>query len=599
MIATRDPSGQGSSAGLPSTLAARFCNARRINARRIIASRIILLVCVFVALPTSPMMAEPQDATDLHGPMQPVQRTLLSSTTPTASMQPRQRDTSGHTRLKVFGGLYGAYLGIAVPVATQAEDAGLYALGLTFGPTVGLISTTAFSRGHGFSSGDAIALSSLTWFGAAQGHLWEAARDRHDDAGQNAAFGALGSLGGLLLGAAVSHNHVMSEGYAATLGAGNWWGMALGYLGARANEDASDRDKYRSAAIGSVTGLSLGALTGRGRTLDEVRAIHIGGILGWLYSAGLVVLQDPGQRGESLTQVTGIGVGMTAGFLAARFRPWHAPPELELDHSGRLRAQVFSILYGGYLATVIPLASDVEWWTEDTKDTYALAYMHGPPLLLLGTTLLTRTSNVSSNDVLTVSGLTWFGAVQGALWALTPDDAETRVVAATSAATSAAGLLAGTLVCRWNLSEPQAAMLGAGNWWGTALGYLVGGLMLGDDAEDASYIAAAAMGGIAGVVAGPLLGRHMSLRQVHTMHISGFAGWLVGAGSLLGGGLGFRAAHGVMAVATTVGLIAGARMEDGTLPSPTVRSLSVQPFVSFRSGLSGETTSAVGVRTDF
>jgi hypothetical protein len=588
MTATHAPSGQGSTAWLPSISTARW-NARRT----------ILLVCLFVILPTTSVVAAAQEAASLRREMRPVQGARLSSTTPAALTPPRQRDTSGHTRLKVFGGLYGAYLGIAVPVATQAEDAGLYALGLMLGPTVGLASTAAFSRGHGFSSGDAIALSSLTWFGAAQGHLWEAARDKHDDAGPNAAFGALGSLGGLLVGAAVARNHGMSEGHAAALGAGNWWGMTLGYLAARANEDASDRDRYRSAAIGSATGLSFGALTGRGRTLDEVRAMHIGGILGWLYSAGLVVLQDPGQRGASLTQVSGIGVGLTAGFLAATFRPWRAPPDLELDHSGRLRAQVFSILYGGYLATVIPLASDVEWWTEDTKDTYALAYMHGPPLLLLGTTLLTRSANVSSNDVLTVSGLTWFGAVQGALWASTPDDAETRLVAATSAAASAAGLLAGTLVCRWDLSEPQAAMLGAGNWWGTALGYLYGGWMLGDDADNASYLAAAAVGGVAGVLTGPLFGRHMSLRQVHTMHISGFAGWLVGAGSLLGGGLGFRAAHGMMAVTTTVGLIAGARMEDGTLASPTVRSFRARPFVSFRPGLSGETTSAAGVRVDF
>lgn len=521
---------------------------------------------------------------------------LEASTPSTADV----RDTSGHTRLKVFGGLYGAYLGIALPIAAEAEDATAYTMGLMLGPTAGLISTSAFARTHGFSSGDAITLTSLTWFGAMQGHLWQAAGHREDDGGANAAAGVLGSLAGFFVGMSVAGTHDLGEGHAAALGAGNWWGMALGFLGASANEGASGSDKAVGAAIGSAGGLTIGALAGRDQTLNDIRYLHIGGLLGWLYSVGIVVLQDPGQKGESLTQMAGIGTGMTAGFLAAKYRPWRSREGLDLDQSGRMRAQVFSMFYGGYLATVIPLASGVEWWTETTKETYTLAYMHVPPALLLGTTFFTRNTNVTKADAMTVSGLTWFGAVQGGLWSSIPKGAKSRDVAAVSAAGSAMGLTVGFLVSRGDLTEAQAAMLGAGNWWGTWLGFLYGNWMLGEDAEDEQYLAAIASGGIAGVVAGPAFGRHMSLRQVRTMHIGGFAGWLFGTGALLGGdSVGFRVANAVMAIGTTVGLIIGANMDDGSAPSSHDYEFNAQPFVQTRPGLSGEKHTVAGFMLNF
>jgi hypothetical protein len=509
------------------------------------------------------------------------------------------RDTSGHTRLKVFGGLYGAYLGIAIPIALQADDATPYAMGLMLGPSLGLMSASGYAGTHSCSSGDAIAVSALTWFGAMQGHLWEAAAEVDDD-GASAAFGVLGSLGGLVAGLSATGARDFSEGHAAALGAGHWWGTALGYFGARADEQASDADKALGAAIGGATGLTFGALAGRGRTLNDIRYLHIGGALGWLYSAGIVVLQDPGQKGESLTQMAGIGAGMTAGFLAARYRPWRSRAGMELDHSGRIRAQVFSMLYGGYLATVIPLASEVEWWTEDTKKTYTLAYMHAPPAFLLGTTFFTRNTRVSNADAMTVSGLTWFGATQGALWASAVEDKKTRDVATASVVGSAAGLAAGVVLSRGDLTEAQGAMLGAGNWWGSALGLLFGSAILGEDADSEQVSAAVALGSIAGVAAGSQVGRQMSMRKVRTMHIGGFAGWLFGTGILLGGdSAGFSTAMSVMGVTTFTGLALGAAADDGLAPSPTSYEFNAKPFVARRPGLSGEKHTVVGFTLGF
>jgi len=47
--------------------------------------------------------------------------------------------------------------------------------------------------------------------------------------------------------------------------------------------------------------------------------------------------------------------------------------------------------------------------------------MHAPSGLLLGTTFFTRNTSVPKASAITVSGLTWFGALQGALWASSLD----------------------------------------------------------------------------------------------------------------------------------------------------------------------------------
>lgn len=503
-------------------------------------------------------------------------------------------DTSGHTRLKVFGAVYGSYLGITIPIAMEADDAAFYSLGLICGPSVGLVTASSYSRTHSLGSGDAIALSSLTWFGAMQGHLWGAVADV-DEGSAEVGFGVVGSLVGFATGLSATGAHDFTDGQAASLGAGHWWGTALGYLAARANEDATSTDEVRGAAIGGATGLALGALGGRGSTHNDIRYLHIGGVLGWLYSTGIVVLQEPGRTGEAVTQIVGIGTGTTAGLLASKYRPWQSRPDLDLDHSGRMRAQVFSMAYGGYLATVIPLASGDDWWNEDTKRTYALAYMHAPPGLFLGTTFFTRNTNVPKAGVLAVSGLTWFGAMQGGLWASTNPDSKARDVAATSAAGSAAGLAAGVMVARSGLTEAQAAMIGAGNWWGSALGLLFGGAMLGEDADGESVAAVVALGGAAGVAVGPVIGRNMSLRQVRTMHVGGLAGWLFGVGALLGiQSTDARAAYAVMGTTTLTGLVMGAGRGDRTVARQKDYEPVARPFVTRRPGLNGETHTVVG-----
>jgi hypothetical protein len=527
-------------------------------------------------------------------------------------------DTSGHTRLKIFGGLYGSYLAIAVPAAAKASAAGFYAIGLMAGPTIGFMGASAYTSTHSFCEGDAIALSSLTWFGAMQGHLWEAVADLPED-NANPAFGVLGSLAGLVAGISATGAHDFTEGHAASIGAGNWWGMAVGYLTAQARaketvssrapavyagdppeRDNQDKDKFRSTAIGGALGLTLGAFIGHKNTHNDIRYLHMGGIIGWLYSSGIVVLQEQDQKGEAITQLAGIGAGLTAGILASKYRPWRSRPGQKLDHSGRMRAQAFSIMYGAYLATVIPMASGLDWWTEETKDRYTLAFMHAPTGLLLGTTYFTRNTNISKATALTVSGLTWFGALQGVLWASANKGTETSDVALISAAGSAGGFLAGTMTARRGLTEAQAAMIGAGNWWGSVLGLLAGSAVIGEDADGEGILAATAMGGVIGALVGPQIGKKMSLRNVRTMHVGGLAGWLFGTGTLLAGGsVGFRGAFAVMGITTAAGLAMGASA-GGQMPvDQTDFNFDPKPFVASRPGLSGEKHTVIGFTLNY
>jgi hypothetical protein len=97
------------------------------------------------------------------------------------------------------------------------------------------------------------------------------------------------------------------------------------------------------------------------------------------------------------------------------------------------------------------------------------------------------------------------------------------------------------------------------------------------------------------VVIGPAIGRNMSLSQVRTMHVGGLAGWLFGAGVLIGAqDVGDRAASAIMGTATLAGLAMGASTGRRTAAPQEDYELGARPFVTRRPGLSGEAHTVVG-----
>jgi len=511
-----------------------------------------------------------------------------------AAERTKQLDTSGHVRAKLLAGAYGGYVAIALPIALEADDAAAYALSLTFIPLSSFALTSEMVSDMSLSRGDVMTASALTWFGAMQGHLWAAVGDA--DGFESARAGLLSSALGLGVGVGLAKSRDLSAGHAAAIGGGHWWGTAYGYLAANRIEDAPGADVARAAAIGSATGFVAGAVGGSSLTLKRVRYMHLGGLVGWLYSSGLSVVVDANSRQASYTQMAGITAGATTALLLTG-RGDAEPVVGAWDHSGRLRLQAFSALYGAYLATLIPRAAGVEN-NDENKDTYALLYMHVPTGALLGTTWLTRHRAVPRHSAIAISSLTWFGALQGALWGDRGDGSDERTATA-SLIGSAVGLGMGSAVAAaGSMSEGHAGMLGVGNWWGALLGTYIGAMP--EDAESDGVLTSAAIGSATGVAVVAMgLGRDWELSRAHSTHVGGLVGTLTGLGILIGVRPSTSSsAFGILSVATGAGLAFGALNSD-VGESAKDKLSSAQPILNWQKDPEGKRRAIVGLSYQF
>lgn len=254
---------------------------------------------------------------------------------------------TSRVELQVFGTTYGAWLGVAVPLALDADDAEAFGAGLLLGAPAGLLLSRAYMNANPVSEGQARAISWGGVWGTWQGFGWAELLDigegtvcdefacyPTEDNGQEIVTSmVVGGLAGIVGGGLLARNPV-SSGVSSGAQGGSIWGSIYGALLAGI-VDADDGDAVLATAlISGNVGLVTGALLADRYDLSRsrIRMMNLGALVGGLGGVGLDLLIQPDDEEVALaiplaTSVLGLGIA-AARTADAASDPGDAPPDL-------------------------------------------------------------------------------------------------------------------------------------------------------------------------------------------------------------------------------------------------------------------------------
>lgn len=224
----------------------------------------------------------------------------------------------GATELRIWGTLYGGWLGVAVPGAFGVDDSRGYGAGLLVGAPLGFLASRAWSRRVDPTMGEARAITFGGSWGTWQGFGWRKVLGLGDDESGDtlqetfAAMvigGATGIAAGALLGRSVS------DAVATGANMGALWGSgivaAVGHL-----VDVEGDDLLAATLVGGNVGLfgAAFATPTLGFSRDQWRVVSVGGVVGGLAGLGLDLLIRPDNEKVAVaiplaTSLAGLAIG--------------------------------------------------------------------------------------------------------------------------------------------------------------------------------------------------------------------------------------------------------------------------------------------------
>lgn len=237
---------------------------------------------------------------------------------------------SGDVELQVWGTLYGAWLGVAVPVMAGADSPEPYGAGLLLGAPIGFLTSRIYARSRALSEGQARAITWGgtwgTWHGFALAEITELGATGPDcieidvciePAGPDpewvVAAGVGGGLLGIGLGALVSRRPI-SPGVATAVNFGSLWGTWIGLASGILLDLEGDDLLVSSLAGGDVGLLGSAILANRWRlSRSRARIISIAGVLGGLAGGGIALLTASDSEDGIAIPLAGSLLGLVLG----------------------------------------------------------------------------------------------------------------------------------------------------------------------------------------------------------------------------------------------------------------------------------------------
>ncbi|MBU8870993.1 MAG: hypothetical protein KOO60_09055 [Gemmatimonadales bacterium] len=230
--------------------------------------------------------------------------------------QPPKRG-EGSNDLKLFGGYFGLWLGMAVPMALDADSVEIYGLGLMAGGPCGFVLASAATRKWNISEGQAAIIELGGNLGTWQGLGWASVGS--SDEAAVVGSGVLCGLAGIGGAAWLTSKYEFSEGHAAITAAALPWGAWFGLVAAVISEtDTSEGwDDNKSMLIGSNALVLTAGRMARNVEMSEkrVRLINLSGIIGTVMAMGLEMIVQPDDQGVIMGTIgAGGAIGLAAGF---------------------------------------------------------------------------------------------------------------------------------------------------------------------------------------------------------------------------------------------------------------------------------------------
>lgn len=248
---------------------------------------------------------------------------------------------SGRTGFVVTNTLFGAWLGIAVPLAFGADDPPPFGVGLIAGPAAGLLGSLAYTKSYPITSGQTAAyrwsvvwlswqaflLREITGIGSEEFcNDFEGQQYCYSDTPSEAPFTALvvGGAAGIGAGLALTRMNLPAGDVALVQDASAWgtgFGAALSVL------ISTDGNPDEKAVFGWMSAVGNGFLLGAiplarawRPSVGRVRLITLSGIAGGLVGVGIDLIAEVDDEKAAFGIPTlGAAVGLAAGIaLTAR-----------------------------------------------------------------------------------------------------------------------------------------------------------------------------------------------------------------------------------------------------------------------------------------
>jgi hypothetical protein len=242
---------------------------------------------------------------------------------------------TGRTGFVLFNTLYGAFLGLAVPAAFDANDDAPYGAGLLIGVPLGFFGSRAFAKNHFRTAGQAGIASFAAIWGTWQGLAWQQVLHIGEPEtctefgcfrsnSETAPWAAMvvGGLAGLGTGWALAANREIANGTSSLISYSSFWASWFGVaLGRAANLD--DDDLLVSTLLAGDAGLLLSLPASRSwrPSPSRVRLITAAGLAGGLAGFGIDLLASVDDDGTALGIAAGTSaLGLILGTVATRDR---------------------------------------------------------------------------------------------------------------------------------------------------------------------------------------------------------------------------------------------------------------------------------------
>jgi hypothetical protein len=229
-----------------------------------------------------------------------------------AALRRSSDSTSGRVELIVWGTGYGAWLGIALPLAAGADSPEPYGAGLLTGTPLGFFGARAFGRAYPISLGQARMIRFASMWGAWQGHGWQQALNigRHtvtycdqftgncfqyqeDSDRAPTTMALVGSLVGLGTGIALARSVSISPGTAAMIEFSGYWATWYGVASGVLFDWGDDRLLTLTLLAGDAGVLAASLIAPKvDISVGRARLISVTGLAGALAGLGLDLLMD-------------------------------------------------------------------------------------------------------------------------------------------------------------------------------------------------------------------------------------------------------------------------------------------------------------------
>ena len=226
-------------------------------------------------------------------------------------------DQSGRIESVVFGTLYSTWLGVGSARLANADSGKAVAGGMMIGAPVGLLTSLIVTRNARLSDGQAALISSGGYWGTWQGYGLAILLNKNDDEKTMIRSAMAGGILGIFTASALTRKIDLSLGDAGVINYGGLWGTWLALSGGVV-ADVNDDDNLLALALigGNVGAAAMAAASSKLEfSFAQASLINLGGVVGTIMAGGLLLIVQPESGRTSIATLMAGGVlGLASGY---------------------------------------------------------------------------------------------------------------------------------------------------------------------------------------------------------------------------------------------------------------------------------------------